>query len=508
LCCHPQGELEAPEVLAVWAQAVGSPEADAGQFVRAWRALESLFEFEDFVDGAEPEAEGSRVLLDDDDDEALTAGAARKPLPLLAGAALADWEFASRGALSVLQPMVVASSFLAEPLADGDLSMAEVAALWAVHVGGPQESCSEAQFGALWLAVEDLFEEEEEEDEDEAGAGGAAVGKGDFTVLSDESKGKPVATVSKSLVGLKAEVVLKLDASEQAALLQEAEEAADDDDDDEEEEEEEADDEADALAGAALLAWQRAATSAASGSGGGDGPRVLTKAAAMACSFVAEPMADGDLSAAEVEALWVDATGGATVVEAAAFGRFWAAVDDLFDEEEDDEQEEAAPAGRGVPTAGLSGGALRDWRLVSAASGGGSAPKAAVVASAFVAGPVEDGDLSVDEVEMLWIEHVGAAAATADAETFGRFWGAIEDLFEEEEEEEEEVGGSASRGGEVPSAEDATADVDGSYAACRALLAAALAAVPRKGLDASEQQRDELAALCDALDRHPAQVLY
>ena len=70
-----QGEMESPEVLAVWAQAVGGTEADVQQFVAAWRALESLFEFEDIVDGAEPVPEGSQIQVDDEE-EALNPTAA------------------------------------------------------------------------------------------------------------------------------------------------------------------------------------------------------------------------------------------------------------------------------------------------------------------------------------------------------------------------------------------------------------------------------------------------
>jgi uncharacterized membrane protein len=507
-----QGEMESPEVLAVWAQAVGGTEADVQQFVAAWRALESLFEFEDIVDGAEPVPEGSQIQVDDEE-EALnpTAAAADSTAEsdsdqassnsggsadststaaaVLPSAAVGDWEFASQGAVTVLQPMVVASPFLAEPLADGDLSMDEVQALWAIHVGDPRASCDVEQFAQLWLAVDDLFEDDDDGDDEVDGSSGSAMaGNGDFTVLpndDDDDSSKNVVPLAPSAVKISA-APTRADSSTG---------------------------ESNQLTGEALQEWHAAQGSSSSSSSSGE----VTKAAVLACAFVAEPLADGDLLPEEVEALWASATGSAsaTTADAESFGRFWAAVEDLFEDEDDDEDDsvgtDAAAAGSGSASRalkapqGLSGSALREWRMASAVSGGAFASKEAVLACDFVTEPLADGDLLSEEVELLWVEHVGAAAESADMETFGRFWAAVDDLFEDDDDEDEAI--DAGNAGAVSgSAEDASLDLDGSYAACRAALVEALGKVPRKGLDASEQQRETFAKLCDELDRHPAQV--
>lgn len=496
--------MESPEVLAVWAQAVGGAEADVQQFVAAWRALESLFEFEDIVDGAEPVPEGSQIQVDeaapnpaaaaasDSAADQATAAGSRDGGSLLPSAALADWEFASQGAMTVLQPMVVASPFLAEPLADGDLSMEEVQALWAIHVGDPRASCDVAQFGQLWLAVDDLFEEDDEGDDDEVDGSEAAMSvNGDFTVLPNDDDDDRIDAVPPPAPAKKANPT---------AMGEKADGSAG---------------ENNSLTGEALQEWRSAQAASSSSSGGSSG--AVTKAAVLACAFVAEPLADGDLLPEEVEEFWASATGSAsaTTADAESFGRFWAAVDDLFEDDDDDEDDDidanAAAAGTAAAVAsramgappGLSGSALREWRVASAASGGVFAAKEAVLACDFVTEPLADGDLLSEEVELLWVEHVGAAAESADVETFGRFWTAVDDLFEDDDDDEDGAGNGGAGGGNE---EDASLDLDGSYAACRAALVEALSTVPRKGLDASEEQRETLAKLCDELDRHPAQV--
>eukprot|EP00613_Pedinella_sp_CCMP2098_P064011 CAMPEP_0171990782 /NCGR_PEP_ID=MMETSP0993-20121228/277097_1 /TAXON_ID=483369 /ORGANISM="non described non described, Strain CCMP2098" /LENGTH=569 /DNA_ID=CAMNT_0012643797 /DNA_START=14 /DNA_END=1720 /DNA_ORIENTATION=- len=186
------------------------------------------------------------------------------------------------------------------------------------------------------------------------------------------------------------------------------------------------------LSGACLSSWE-----VASNGRGTVGGTVL-KNEVLACAFLAEPLADGDLTAAEVDELWSRHVGESEeAADEASFGKFWGA--------------------------------------------GGAAA---------------DGDLTAAEVDELWSRHVGESEEAADEASFGKFWGAIEDLFEDEGAEDEGLA----------STPKTTAPSSSSYEAIRSELVAIMEELPRAGLGCGEKTQRRMAELCDELDEHPTQV--
>jgi hypothetical protein len=84
----------------------------------------------------------------------------------------------------------------------------------------------------------------------------------------------------------------------------------------------------------------------------------------------------------------------------------------------------------------LTGEAKLDWEEALVAAGSPKSfqvRKAHVLSCEFVAAPVADGDVELDEVEDLWAKII-KGKLKVDEEAFGRFWRAFDALFEVEEE--------------------------------------------------------------------------
>jgi hypothetical protein len=387
-------------------------------------------------------------------------------------------EKAGDGAVLMLDD-VSAIPDIAEMVERGELEKKELETIWAEVTGDAGKGADETQFVKVWRGIEDLFEYDDFDEE-------------------DGEEGKEVKEVD--LKDVEGEAVVEDEELKETTILSAVPPTATPDEP-----------AMSFLEGEALSDWVAASKGAAT----------AAKTAVFSRAFIAEVIADGELALSEANDIWAETVGmGVTEADEAAFGRFWYSVDALFEDEDEDEDEDdvaapvaAPPAAPPVAAAAAAAPApsaaeedpLADWEVVS--SGGPMASKDAVFGSAFIAELVADGDLEVDEAEEIWGETVGADAVEADEAAFGRFWYAIEDLFEDDDddgddEDDDDYDDDYDEAYDLESSSPAALEA---YAKAREELVAALAAVPRCGFKADAAAKEAIARLCKELEESAPQ---
>uniref|UniRef100_A0A7S2C572 Plastid lipid-associated protein/fibrillin conserved domain-containing protein n=1 Tax=Octactis speculum TaxID=3111310 RepID=A0A7S2C572_9STRA len=206
----------------------------------------------------------------------------------------------------------------------------------------------------------------------------------------------------------------------------------------------------------------------------------------------------GELEQDEVKDIWTKVVQDSPQASANQFVQIWKELGDLF-EFDDTESEimvddpielEVYPDNE---VTNLEGECVASWTEAKGGSESDSTvSKASVLACKFITEPLEDGDLSPEEVEELW-ETAAGDAKEVDKATFARFWEAVEDLFEDESE----MGFTSEESKRL-----------------RAELVALLAPIGRAGLVTDEDDesdteilRAKIAELCDQMEVLPEQVL-
>lgn len=264
----------------------------------------------------------------------------------------------------------------------------------------------------------------------------------------------------------------------------------------------------------------------------GDQDPVVSKPAVFSCEFIAQPLADGELTKEEANTIWAQTVGG-EVADKAAFEKFWLAVDDLFevidDEEEETETEatqvleeddvtpvpETSPIPVDATRAMLSGEARADW--LEAVGGTKSlatsyapdvlvASKAAIFSCTFLSEPLLDLEISMEEAKAIWDKTIGPDVDVVEEETFGRFWAAIDVLFEYVDDEEDAAAASAaaSKGGNSPG-KDSSED-EAKYLSARSSLLDILSKFDQVGMEADEALQERIAVLCETMEASQPQV--
>lgn len=291
-----RGELETKELEAIWTEVTGDKAigADAAQFVRVWRGIEDLFEYDDIEEGEDKEdatkfqeSKISPTLGNDenkveDNDE---VSVSKLPLSFLEGDAHSDWLAVSSNGAPAPKSAIFGSTFITELIADGDLSLSEAEDIWLQCVGEAVDEADEAAFGRFWYALDDLFEDD---DSDNDNYTSLALGEGSRAETLEDAEDDPYTTTETSNSPWSS--------------------SPDED-------------------------WEVVSC----------GGPVASKSAVFGSAFIAELIGDGDLTLAEAEDIWEKFVGKDTEeADEAAFGQFWFAVDDLFEYEEPGEGDEGS----------------------------------------------------------------------------------------------------------------------------------------------------------------------